>query len=52
MQEALTPVKKNQSTWSTSDKEELELSAFDKIMLECDQEEPLKFTDFLDPRYS
>jgi len=47
--EALTPVKNNQSTWSTSDKEELEPSAFDKIMLECDQEEPLKFTDFLDP---
>ena len=29
----------------------MELSAFDKVMLECNQEEPVKFTEFLDARY-
>ena len=51
LQEALTPAKNNKLKWNTDDSE-LELSAFDKVMMECDQEGPVKFTDFLDLRYS
>lgn len=51
LKEALTPVKKNQTKCNVEEKEEIELSAFDKVLLECDQEGPVKFTEFLDSRY-
>ena len=48
LKEALTPAKKDQSGHVTVD----QLSAFDKVLAECDQEAPVKFADFLDSRYS
>ena len=47
LKEALTPAKKDQSGHVTVD----QLSAFDKVLAECDQEAPVKFADFLDSRY-
>ena len=44
----MTPAKKDQSGHVTVD----QLSAFDKVLAECDQEAPVKFADFLDSRYS
>lgn len=49
LKEALTPVK-NQ-TKCIEEEEAVELSAFDKVLLECDQEGPVKFTEFLDSRF-
>lgn len=49
LKEALTPVK-NQATCIEED-EAVELTAFDKVLLECDQEGPVKFTEFLDLRF-
>jgi len=46
--EALTPGKKNQTNCNIEVEEAIELSAFDKVLLECDQEGPVKFTEFLD----
>ena len=48
LKEALTPAKKDQSGHVTVD----QLSAFDKVLAECDQQAPVKFADFLDSRYS
>ena len=48
LKEALTPAKKDQRGHVTVD----QLSAFDKVLAECDQEAPVKFADFLDSRYS
>ena len=45
----MTPVK-NQAQ-CIEEEEAVELSAFDKVLLECDQEEPVKFTEFLDLRF-
>ena len=45
----MTPVK-NQAK-CIEEEEAVELSAFDKVLLECDQEEPVKFTEFLDLRF-
>ena len=44
----MTPAKKDQSGHVTVD----QLSAFDKVLAECDQEAPIKFEDFLDSRCS
>ena len=52
MKEALTPSKRKQTTWNATEKEEVQLGAFDKILLECDQEKPVKFADILDSRYN
>ena len=51
LKEALTPVKKNQSKCNIEEEEGEELSALDKVLLECDQEGPVKFTEFLDSRF-
>ena len=37
--------------WKSPEKEKVELSAFDKILLECDQKEPFRFADIIDSRY-
>ena len=51
LKEALTPVKKNPTKCNIEEVEAKELSAFDKVLLECDQEGPVKFTEFLDSRF-
>jgi len=51
LKEALTPGKKNQTNCNIEVEEAIELSAFDKVLLECDQEGPVKFTEFLDSRF-
>ncbi|KAK2572320.1 Serine/threonine-protein kinase haspin [Acropora cervicornis] len=48
--EALTPAKKKMPCWKSPEKEKVELSAFDKILLECDQKEPFRFADIIDSR--
>ena len=50
MKEALTPAKKNLPDWKSDDEEKVELSAFDKVLLECDQEGPVKFANVLNSR--
>ena len=49
LKEALTPVKENPTKSNIGEGEVVESSAFDK--LECDQEGPIKFAEFLDSRF-
>ena len=51
LKEALTTVKKNPTKCNIEEVETKELTAFDKVLLECDQEGPVKFTEFLDSRF-
>ena len=52
LKEALTPVKKNftKTNFKEDPEEEKELSEFEKVLLECDQERPVTFSEFLDTR--
>lgn len=51
LKEALTPVKENPTKSNIGEGEVVESSAFDKVLLECDQEGPIKFAEFLDSRF-
>lgn len=47
----MTPAKKKMPCWKSPETEKVELSAFDKILLECDQKEAVRFADIMDSRY-
>lgn len=48
--EALTPVKKNisKTDFEWESEVEKELTNFEKVLMECDQQRPVKFSEFLD----
>ena len=52
LKEALTPVKKNltKTNFGKESEEIKELTNFEKVLMECNQERPLKFSEILDKR--
>ena len=52
LKEALTPVKKNliKTNFGKESEEVKELTNFEKVLMECNQERPLKFSEILDKR--
>ena len=51
LKEALTPVKKNLTKTNFGKESEVkELTNFEKVLMECNQERPLKFSEILDKR--
>ena len=52
LKEALTPVKKNltKTNFRKESEEVKELTNFEKVLMECNQERPLKFSEILDKR--
>ena len=51
LKEALTPVKKNLTKTNFGKESEVkELTNFEKVLMECNQERPLKFSEILDKK--
>ena len=50
-QEALTPLKRIIPTCNQDEEEERNLSAFEKVLLECGQDRPANLMEFLKARY-